>query len=133
MLFYCAWTYNSPRCQYAVGFTYFISANVTIFLILFLNFYTKSYKNKKNLEAKKENGVHTNGFKNSNVHGVSIKCDKKENGICKNDKINDDIEEIPYEVNKPCGDYIKDGKVYLTRLTAKAAYGPDYDFDSIKK
>lgn len=132
MLVYCAWTYNSPRCQYSVGFTYFISANVTIFLALFLNFYTKSYKKKKNLEAKKENGVLTNVFKNSNVNGVADKCEMKENGTCK-DEINGDIEELPFEVNKACGDYIKDGKVFLTRRTAKAAFGPDYDFDSIKK
>lgn len=133
MLFYCAWTYNSPRCQYAVGFTYFISANVTIFLLLFLNFYSKSYKNKKNIESKKENGKVTNGFNSPNQNGVSDKCDKKVNGTCREDKSDTDIEEIPFEVNKACGDYIKDGKVFLTRRTAKAAYGPDYDFDSIKK
>ncbi|CAH2107728.1 unnamed protein product [Euphydryas editha] len=130
MLSYCAWTYNSPRCQYATGFTYFISANVTIFLLLFLNFYSKSYKMKR--ESKKENGKISNGFNKQN--GVTDECEMKKNGLCP--EANTDtpnIEEIPFEVNKACGDYIKDGKVFLTRRTAKAAYGPKYDFDSIMK
>ncbi|XP_026486124.1 very long chain fatty acid elongase 7-like [Vanessa tameamea] len=130
MLSYCAWTYNSPRCQYATGFTYFISANVTIFLLLFLNFYSKSYKIKK--ESKKENTNTSNGFNKQN--GVTEKCEMKENGVCREENNdNPSIEEIPFEVNKACGDYIKDGKVFLTRRTAKATYGPEYDFDSIIK
>ncbi|XP_034824362.1 very long chain fatty acid elongase 7-like [Maniola hyperantus] len=145
MLSYCAWTHYTPRCQYAAGFTYFISINVTIFLLLFLNFYAKNYKNR--MEAKKENESVQNGFSNSNVNhkfngvsdsnnhnhkanGVSEKCEKNE---CHETNGKTNIEEIPCEVNKACGDYIKDGKVFLTRRTAKAAYGPEYDFDSIIK
>ncbi|XP_050342667.1 elongation of very long chain fatty acids protein 7-like [Nymphalis io] len=130
MLSYCAWTYNSPRCQYATGFTYFISANVTIFLLLFLNFYSKSYKIKK--DCKKENIKTSNGFNKQN--GTTDKSEMKDNGVCREEK-NDSpsIEEIPFEVNKACGDYIKDGKVFLTRRTAKATYGPEYDFDRIIK
>ncbi|XP_072940387.1 very long chain fatty acid elongase 7-like isoform X2 [Epargyreus clarus] len=136
MLSYCAWTYFSPRCQYATGFTYFISTNVTIFLILFLNFYSKSYKSKARLAAKephKENAQ--NGMKNGvKQNGVTEKCKEKENGVCgDNCKNAPNLEDIPYEVNKGCGDYIKDGKVYLTRRTAKAAYEPQLDFDSIIK
>ncbi|XP_045446289.1 elongation of very long chain fatty acids protein 7-like [Melitaea cinxia] len=134
MLSYCAWTYNSPRCQYATGFTYFISANVTIFLLLFLNFYAKSYKMKR--DSKKENDKTSNGFNKQN--GVMDErnggCDMKENGICR--EANTDapnIEEIPFEVNKACGDYTKDGKMFLTRRTAKATYGSEYDYDSIMK
>lgn len=130
MLVYCAWTHFSPRCQYASGFTYFICANVTIFLLLFLNFYTKSYKARKSVEKeikevheKTRNGIKTNGVKTNGV----TPCE--ENGIHKN---ND--EDTPYEVNNICcGDYQKDSKVYLTRRTAKAAFGPQYDFDSIIK
>lgn len=140
MLSYCAWTHYSPKCQYAAGFTYFISINVTIFLLLFLNFYFKNYKNRK--EAK-ENGKVQNGISNSTstndnlkTNGVAEKCEKKENGVCPDHEVNGktNIEElIPFEVNKACGDYIKDGKVYLTRRTAKSAYGQEYDFDSIVK
>ncbi|XP_041976168.1 elongation of very long chain fatty acids protein 7-like isoform X2 [Aricia agestis] len=96
MLAYCAWTYNSPRCQFAVGFTYFISANVTIFLILFLNFYSKSYKKSK--EFKSENGF---------TVCKPVK-DEKEDGF------------NTFGVDKICGDYVKDGQVYLSRRTAKA-------------
>lgn len=46
---------------------------------------------------------------------------------------NDTKDNNPYEVIKACGDYAKDGKVFITRRTAKAAYGPEYDFDSIIK
>ncbi|XP_023937822.2 elongation of very long chain fatty acids protein 7 [Bicyclus anynana] len=137
MLSYCAWTHNSPRCQYAAGFTYFISINVTIFLLLFLNFYSKNYKIRK--EAMKQNGKAQNGFSNSSpnnhkMNGVSEKCEKKENGVCHETNgttiIDDDT---PLEVNKACGDYIKEGKVFLSRRTAKSAHGPDYDYDSIIK
>ncbi|KAG6465127.1 hypothetical protein O3G_MSEX014949 [Manduca sexta] len=131
MLAYCAWTHFSPRCQYASGFTYFICTNITIFLFLFLNFYSKSYK--KRIEKKvnadsetrngetKANGV-CNGVKRNNENGV--------NGNCKNVPY---LEEIPYEVDAACGDYSKDGSVYLTRRTAKGAFSSEYDFDSIIK
>lgn len=134
MLVYCAWTHFSPRCQYAAGFTYFICSNILIFLFLFLNFYSKSYKRKKDIEKEirdeyarcrngvKANGVHTNGFAK----------EVKENGVPGKES-NDEQDDIPYEVNKACGDYIKDGKVFITRRTAKATYGPEYDFDSIMK
>ncbi|XP_028162550.1 elongation of very long chain fatty acids protein 7-like [Ostrinia furnacalis] len=130
MLVYCAWTHFSPRCQYASGFTYFICANVTIFLLLFLNFYSKSYKAKKNVEKeikevheKTRNGIKSNGVKTNGV------TQSEENG--KIHKNADD--DTPYEVNNICGDYEKDGKVFLTRRTAKTAFGPQYDFDSIIK
>lgn len=134
MLSYCAWTYFSPRCQYATGFTYFISANVTIFLLLFLNFYSKSYKSRgkitKDNTEKAQNGVKTDLKQN----GVTDRCKKKENGVCaENCKEFNNLEEIPYEVEKGCGDYIKDGKMFITRRTAKAAYGPQLDFDDIIK
>ncbi|XP_049865777.1 elongation of very long chain fatty acids protein 7-like [Pectinophora gossypiella] len=140
MLAYCSWTHFSPRCQFAVGFTYFISANVIIFLFLFLNFYSKSYKKQRDAEKeikeeyeKARNGVKRNGVCQPN--GVTEeKCEKKENGLCAGDsKDIPNLEDIPYEVNKPCGDYIKNGKVFLTRRTAKATYGAEYDFDSIIK
>ncbi|XP_026729754.1 elongation of very long chain fatty acids protein 7-like isoform X1 [Trichoplusia ni] len=137
MLTYCAWTHFSPRCQYASGFTYFICSNITIFLFLFLNFYTKSYK-KRNMEKKNvekeikeeyeraHNGVKTNGVCKNGVN------QKKENGLHGNDcKSAPNIEENPCEVNKACGDYIKDGKLLLTRRTTKSAFGAEFDFDSI--
>lgn len=139
MLTYCAWTHFSPRCQYASGFTYFICSNITIFLFLFLNFYTKSYK-KRNLEKKNiekeikeeydraHNGVKTNGVCKNGVNN------KKENGLQGSDcKIVSNIEEIPCVVNKACGDYVKDGKFFLSRRMAKTACGAEYDFDSIIK
>lgn len=132
MLVYCAWTHFSPRCQYAAGFTYFICSNITIFLFLFLNFYTKSYKRKKDVEkeikneyAKSRNGIKTNG-----VHTNGFTKEVKEN---RGNDDNDTKDNNPYEVIKACGDYAKDGKVFITRRTAKAAYGPEYDFDSIIK
>lgn len=142
MLAYCLWTYFSPRCQYATGFTYFISANVIIFLFLFLNFYSKSYKKQRDAEKEIQqefeksqaarNGVKKNGVCKSN--GVAAECDKKENGMCAGDCKNiPNVEDVPFEVNDPCGDYAKDGKVFLTRRTAKAAFGAEYDFDSIIK
>ncbi|KAI8428759.1 hypothetical protein MSG28_007440 [Choristoneura fumiferana] len=137
MLLYCLWTHFSPRCQFAVGFTYFISTNVIIFLFLFLNFYSKSYKKRiAEKEIKKEferarNGTKQNGFTEAN--GLAEKCGKK-NGMCTNDCSDiPNLEEVPCEVDKACGDYIKKGKVFLTRRTAKQAYGPDYDFESIIK
>lgn len=137
MLLYCAWTYFSPRCQYATGFTYFISANVTIFLLLFLNFYTKSYKKGKDPEGeineeyqKSRNGVKNNVFATNGIQ----ECEKKENGKCKGEcKGTTGVEEVPYEVNHSCGDYIKNGKVFLSRRTANAAFGAKVDFDSIIK
>ncbi|XP_026751278.1 elongation of very long chain fatty acids protein 7-like [Galleria mellonella] len=134
MLLYCVWTHFSPRCQYAAPFTYFISANVTIFLVLFLNFYAKSYKNRKGSEKKIESDQTTrNGFSSGICKPNGITPDKlEENGVSKRDcKSSGELEEIPYEVNKGCGDYTKDGKVFMTRRTAKAAFGPEYDFDSI--
>ncbi|KAM3961963.1 very long chain fatty acid elongase 7 [Aphomia sociella] len=136
MLIYCSWTHFSPRCQYAAAFTYFISANVTIFLVLFLNFYAKSYKIRKDLKKKIENDQ---GSRNgtTNFNGIcksnGIKPEKCEgNGVHKRDcKTTAELEEIPYEVNKACGDYTKDGKVFMTRRTAKAAFGSEYDFNSI--
>lgn len=136
MLVYCAWTHFSPRCQYASGFTYFICANVMIFLFLFLNFYSKSYKGKKDVEKeikeeyqKTRNGIKANGVK---ANGVTQKSEKG-NGLHRNDCKNSEADDVPYEVNNACGDYEKDGKVYLTRRTAKSAFGPEYNFDSIIK
>jgi hypothetical protein len=142
MLVYCAWTHFSPRCQYASGFTYFICTNVTIFLFLFLNFYSKSYKGKKNIEKqikeeyeKTRNGVKSNGVtKTIDVNAQNFK--KEENGVHRNDiKNKADLEDdnVPYEVKNDCGDYEKDGKVYLTRRTAKAVHGPNYEFNNIIK
>lgn len=140
MLSYCAWTHFSPRCQFASGFTYFISGNVTIFLLLFLNFYSKSYKNKKAKVIDDENEKAQNGSTNGickPLNGfASEKYENGENGMHRKNCNNiSDLEEVnkAYEVNKACGDYMKDGKVFLTRRTAKAAYGPEYDFDSIIK
>lgn len=141
MLAYCANTHFSPRCQYATGFTYFICSNILVFLFLFLNFYSKSYK-KKYFEkvtdrdyTKSHNGVKTNGvFKNG------ITKDVKENGSQgedvhnnENKNANNAKDDIPYEVERGCGDYIKDGKTYITRRTAKAAYGSEHDFESLIK
>lgn len=87
-------------------------------------------------DSKKENDKTSNGFNKQN--GVRDEsnggCKMKENGVCR--EANSDapnIEEIPFEVNKACGDYTKDGKVFLTRRTAKATYGPEYDYDRIMK
>ncbi|XP_059061407.1 elongation of very long chain fatty acids protein 7-like [Achroia grisella] len=133
MLVYCCWTHFSPKCQYSAPFTYFISANVTIFLLLFLNFYVKSYKSRKTAEKKIEsdqstrNGI-TNGFSKSN----GITPDKsEENGIHRRLKNTEELDDVPYQVNKTCGDYTKDGKVYMARRTATAAFGSEYNFDSI--
>ncbi|OWR40661.1 putative Elongase [Danaus plexippus plexippus] len=133
MLLYCAWTHNSPRCQYASGFTYFIFINVTIFLILFLNFYYKNYKIK--MDAKKEYEKTQNGVRTSkHTNGINDKNYKKENGVCSQVRNEtDDVDDVPCEVNQACGDFMKDGKVFLSRRTASAAYGPNYDFDSIIK
>ncbi|XP_049866230.1 uncharacterized protein LOC126366929 [Pectinophora gossypiella] len=46
MLLYNGWTYYTPRCQFSGAFSGFLSANVTLFLILFTQFYFKNYKNK---------------------------------------------------------------------------------------
>lgn len=140
MLAYCAVTHFSPRCQYAAGFTYFISANVTVFMFLFLNFYSKNYKKQRDAakEIKEEfertrNGINKNGVTKPN--GVTKdKSEEKENGMCGDCcKGIPNLEEIPYEVNDPCGDCPTDGKVFLTRRIAKAPLGPEYDFDSIIK
>ncbi|CAK1603818.1 unnamed protein product [Parnassius mnemosyne] len=131
MLSYCAWTHFSPRCQYVPGFTYFISANVTIFLILFLNFYVKNYKLKKDKEYKNtENKAILNGIQNNiKTNGIAKKCSDA-NGvvgdICKGIP---NLEEIPCDVEKVCGDFIKDGKAYLTRRTCKSAYAPKCGFE----
>lgn len=77
--------------------------------------------------AKSENGIKAN-----KINGVTdefVKLDNKDQDCGKNGIIDD----IPYEVNKACGDFVKDGQVFLTRRTAKAAYGPDFDFESIIK
>lgn len=133
MLAYCANTHFSPRCQYAAGFTYFICSNILIFLFLFLNFYSKSYKKKglkKEIEddyVKNHNGVKTNG-----VCKNGVLKDVKENGSKADTNVDTNIlDDIPYEVEMGGGDYIKDGKRYITRRTAKAAYGAEYDFDSL--
>ncbi|XP_053602818.1 very long chain fatty acid elongase 7-like [Plodia interpunctella] len=136
MLAYCTWTYFSPRCQFATGFTYFISGNVTLFLLLFLNFYYKSYKIKRSSDKTEKINDKQNGITNGICKPKGFASDIYENGD--NVQINDkkdipDSEEIPYEVNNACGDYAKKGKIFLTRRTAKAAYGPEYDFDSIIK
>ncbi|CAG9560154.1 unnamed protein product [Danaus chrysippus] len=112
MLLYCAWTHNSPRCQYATGFTYFIFINVTIFLILFLNFYYKNYKIK--MDAKKEYEKTQNGVRtNKHTNGINDKNYKKENGVCSQVRNEtNDADDIPYEVNQSCGDFMKDGKMY---------------------
>lgn len=88
---------------------------------------------KKNVEKeikeeyeRAHNGVKTNGVCKNGVN------QKKENGLHGNDcKSAPNIEENPCEVNKACGDYIKDGKLLLTRRTTKSAFGAEFDFDSI--
>ncbi|XP_047985926.1 elongation of very long chain fatty acids protein 7-like [Leguminivora glycinivorella] len=129
MLAYCIWTHFSPRCQFAVGFTYFISANVTIFLCLFLNFYSKSYKKKKSGEKEVQNEFEKqrNGTKQNGVEANGIATGKN-NGVCTNDCTDlSNVEEVPCAVDKACGDYIKKGKVFLTRRTAKACGELDYE------
>ncbi|KAI5643773.1 GNS1/SUR4 family domain-containing protein [Phthorimaea operculella] len=140
MLSYCAWTHFSPRCQFSVGFTYFISGNVLIFLILFLNFYFKSYKKQKAEKKSKAEETIRNGTKQNGVNGICLNggkeemCKKKEDRLCEGDCEDiPSLEEIPYEVNRPCGDYSKNGKVFLSRRTAKTAFGAEYDFDRIIK
>ncbi|XP_038210601.1 elongation of very long chain fatty acids protein 7-like [Zerene cesonia] len=127
MLTYCAWTYYSPRCQYATGFTFFISSNVVIFLVLFLNFYTKSYKGRSDAKkqriecAKAQNGSNDH----LNLNGNNI-CDNNENGFCRsNGKMN---LRVPYEsVN---GDN-KNGKLVSRRLN-KEVDGPDFNYGAKK-
>ncbi|KAL4711173.1 hypothetical protein ACJJTC_015282 [Scirpophaga incertulas] len=136
MLLYCAWTHFSPRCQYAAGFTYFICTNVIIFLILFLNFYSKSYKEKRDAEKRTKveynktcNGLKKNGFIKSDEI-KNKRANKEQNGLNKSDDKNTIEAEdyiTPYEVTNACGDYQKNGKVYLTRRTAKEAFGPEFD------
>ncbi|KPJ15880.1 Elongation of very long chain fatty acids protein 7 [Papilio machaon] len=122
MLSYCAWTYFSPRCQYAPGFTYFISANVTIFLILFLNFYVKNYKLQKNRQHK----TMTNGHKDK-VNSVN-NCNEDVIGdICKGIP---NLEDIPCKVEKACEEIIKDGKEYLKRRSVNS-FVPECDYDSL--
>lgn len=87
---------------------------------------------KKERELKGEYAKGRNGVKANGVYTNGVTKDVKENGSTGNN-IKDTKDDIPYEVNKAGGDFIKDGKVYLTRRTAKAAYGPEYDFDSIIK
>ncbi|XP_068630459.1 very long chain fatty acid elongase 7-like [Battus philenor] len=124
MLSYCAWTYYSPRCQYAPGFTYFISANVTIFLILFLNFYVKNYKMRKDKKLK----ATTNGF-SASANGIPNDCkdDEVVGDICKGIP---NLEDIPCKVEKACEDFINDGKVYLRR-GAKSGFVSECNFDTI--
>lgn len=130
MLTYCTWTHFSPRCQYASGFTYFICSNITIFLFLFLNFYSKSYK-KRNVEKeikdeyeKAHNGVKTitNGVKQKQENGVRASA-------CKTIS---NLEEVPIDI-KAGGDYIHDSNFFLSRRTGKTTFGAEYDFDSIMK
>ncbi|XP_028026396.1 elongation of very long chain fatty acids protein 7-like isoform X2 [Bombyx mandarina] len=125
MLAYCAFTHFSPRCQYAAGFTYFICTNITIFLFLFLNFYSKSYKgNEKELKEKQNlDGTKADGCNN----GYSV------NGACGNACKFASLEDVPHNVTVPCGDFTKNGKVFLSRRTAKAAFGDKLDYDSIIK
>ncbi|CAH2074984.1 unnamed protein product, partial [Iphiclides podalirius] len=131
MLSYCAWTYFSPRCQYEPGFTYFISANVTIFLILFINFYTKNYKLLKNKELK---AMYDKVKNNTESNGVTRKLSDNEmeltGDICKGIP---NLEDSPCEVEKACGDFIKDGKAYLTRRSAKCAFSSECGIDRIIK
>lgn len=73
-----------------------------------------------------------NGVTNNLSNGVQ--CENKEDSMCKGDsKDIPRVDEVPYEVNHPCGDYIKNGKVFLSRRTANAAFGAKVDFDSIIK
>ncbi|XP_050682372.1 elongation of very long chain fatty acids protein 7-like [Leptidea sinapis] len=135
MLLYCACTHYSPRCQYAPGFTYFISANVVIFLFLFLNFYSKSYRRKNGTKCQEYETTCTNSTNNNHtnkLNGTKQKCEKFENGFCTpNCLVDNDFDNVAHEVTKACGDYVKNGKVYLTRRSAKAAYGPDFNYESI--
>lgn len=130
MLSYCAWTYFSPRCQYAPGFTYFISANVTIFLILFLNFYAKNYRLLKTKELK----AIRNGVKNPKANGATDKQGGNEmeltGDICKGIP---NLEDSPCEVEKACGDFIKDGRAYLTRRSAKSTCSSECGIERITK
>lgn len=134
MLTYCAWTHNSSRCQYASGFTYFISSNITIFLLLFLNFYSKSYK-KRNAEKmlKEEHEKIRNGLTTS-LNGVSKNGIKrqKENGLHENDLKNIPNREQNNCDNKADGDSNED-YFLLTRRAAKIDSGPEYNFENIIK
>jgi hypothetical protein len=135
MLVYNVWTHFSSRCQYAAGFTYFITANVTIFLFLFLNFYSKSYKKKRNAEREiqKEFEKQRNGTKQNGVEANGI-TEFGKNGVCTNDCTDiSNLDDVPCAVDKACGDYIKKGKVFLTRRTGKQARTPEIEYESIKK
>ncbi|KAJ0180132.1 hypothetical protein K1T71_004723 [Dendrolimus kikuchii] len=160
MLAYCAHTHFSSRCQYASGFTYFICTNITIFLFLFLNFYSKSYKAKKNIEReiKEEYEKARNGIKRCS-NGSTIKPENgitdgnlssnPERGDCKSTKdlSKDDFQShcyldrgdcinstdviVPSEVKKAYDDHADDEKLVLIRRTTQAG-GPKVDLNSIK-
>ncbi|CAH4008659.1 elongation of very long chain fatty acids protein 7-like [Pieris brassicae] len=109
MLVYCIWTYFSPQCQYAAGFTYFISFNVIVFLLLFVNFYSKSYK--KDAKESIQNGHNKmnghNKIKNTKmaINGTKVLYDK-------------------FGVKSDNG---------VTRRSVKESSGPDFNFRNFEK
>ncbi|CAK1553382.1 unnamed protein product [Leptosia nina] len=123
MLLYCVWTHFSPRCQYAAGFTYFISFNVIVFLLLFLNFYSKSYKSKG---SKRDESIEVqNGH--CKLNGAKLNVGDKENGIYKNGSLNGT--QVPYDTNA-----FKDMKIENgLKRRSKECNGPDLSFRSIEK
>lgn len=109
MLFYCIVTHFSPRCQFAPQFTYFCFCNVSTLLFLFYKFYYKSYK----LNKLKQNGVHpVHPAEENTTEDDTTPCEAKSHVI---------------------GDYCKNGKMLLTRRTAKAAYGVGCNFNTLVK
>lgn len=121
MLVYCALTHFSPKCQYAAGFTYFISFNIIVFLLLFVNFYSKSYKRPKDTLTQKEN-IHQNGH--YTINGKT----HKGNGI--NPEFSTNGSKVPYEMNN-IGD-IKNGNGLTRRPLKESIYGPDFNFSNIE-
>ncbi|CAH0407550.1 unnamed protein product [Chilo suppressalis] len=139
MLFYCAWTHFSPRCQYNSSFTYFISGNITIFLFLFLNFYSKSYKGKKDIkkEIKEEYNKTRNGIKTDDatklINAVTQNGKKEENGFHRNNVNNTNGVGDNIKLKNSSEDYSKDGKMLLTRRTLNGTVEQQYDFGSVIK
>ncbi|RVE47297.1 hypothetical protein evm_008034 [Chilo suppressalis] len=139
MLFYCAWTHFSPRCQYNSSFTYFISGNITIFLFLFLNFYSKSYKGKKDIkkEIKEEYNKTRNGIKTDDatklINAVTQNGKSEENGFHRNNVNNTNGVGDNIKLKNSSEDYSKDGKMLLTRRTLNGTVEQQYDFGSVIK
>ncbi|GBP79576.1 Elongation of very long chain fatty acids protein 7 [Eumeta japonica] len=128
MLAYCVWTHLTPRCQFANNFTYFICTNVSIFLLLFLNFYSKSYVSANKTPEQQIKEAFEKG-----KSGIAV---NSRNGLCKggaNKLPNEMVDEKSYEMDLSYCNDNANSEVFITRRSTKAAYASECEFSDVLK